>query len=369
MLDVASDPSYNRLRDPLNLILNATMGPTSSYSRKMEILHSIVRSYIETGEPVASRSVARERKDHLSPASVRNVMADLYDDGFLSQPHTSAGRIPTEKAFRSYIQSLLATNRLLTNEISRLRADLNRMDTMEARVERSSHMLTEITRNVGIAAAIPTANQILDQIELLSLGDRRILMIVVTADRTVRQRMVMLDEAINQEELESIRNYVNRNFKGWSMAAVHNELSRRLEQESATYDAILKNLNELYTRGLLDIGLSPEIHLEGASNLVGIDLHLNREKMRELFRTLEQKKRLMQILDRFLESADGEVDVQVGLGDAHPSMGELSLIGLSVLLPTGLRAKVAVLGPMRMDYGKVLSAVLHVGQALQSSQD
>ena len=294
-------------------------------------------------------------------------MADLYDEGYLSQPHTSAGRIPTEKAFRSYINTLLATNRLLTNEISRLRADLNQMDTMEARVERSSQMLTEITRNVGIAAAIPTASQVLDQIELLALGDRRVLMIVVTTDRTVRQRMVMLDETIPQEELENIRNYVNRSFSGWSLADVHDELTRRLEQDSTAYDAILKNLNELYARGLLDIDM--EIHLEGASNLVGIDLHLTRERMRELFRALEQKKRLMQLLDRFMETGDGELAVQVGLGDAHPSMRELSLIGLSVLLPTGLRAKVAVLGPMRMDYSKVMSAVLHVGQALQSSQE
>jgi heat-inducible transcriptional repressor len=345
------------------------MGPTSSHARKVEILHAIVRSYIETGEPVASRSVARERRDHLSPASVRNVMADLCDEGYLSQPHTSAGRVPTEKAFRSYIGSLLATNRLLTAEISRLRSEFNQMDTMEARVERSSHMLTEITHNVGIAAAIPTGNQVLDQIELLALGDRRVLMIVVTSDRTVRQRMVMLDEAIPQEELESIRNYVNRNFSGWSLSDVHNELRSRLEQESAAYDAILKNLNELYARGLLDIGLSPEIHLEGASNLVGIDFHLTREKMRDLFRALEQKKRLMHLLDRFMEAGDGEVAVHVGLGDAHPSMRELSLIGLTVLMPSGLRARVAVLGPTRMDYGKALSAVLHVGQALQSSSE
>jgi heat-inducible transcriptional repressor len=295
-------------------------------------------------------------------------MADLCDEGYLSQPHTSAGRLPTEKAFRSYIQSLVQNNRLLSAEIARLRTELNRSDTLEQRVGRSSQMLTELTRSVGIAAAIPTSSQILDQIELLSLGDRRVLMIVVTTDRTVRQRMVFSDENIAQEDLESIRNYVNRNFSGWALSEVQSELSRRLEQESAAYDALLKNLNELYSKGLLDI-VAPEIHLEGASNLVGIDLHLTGERMRELFRALEQKKRLMQLLDRFLQTRDGELTVQVGLGDAHASMQELSLIGLSVLLPTGMRAKVAVLGPMRMDYGKVMSAVLHVAQALQTSDN
>ncbi|HZT36452.1 MAG TPA: heat-inducible transcriptional repressor HrcA [Bryobacteraceae bacterium] len=342
------------------------MGPTSSTARKFEILHAIVKAYIETGEPVASRSISRARKDHLSPASVRNVMADLCDEGYLAQPHTSAGRVPTQKAFRSYINSLMATNRLLTAELARLRAELDEAGTMEGRVERTSRMLTDMTRGVGIVAAIPSGSQTLDQVELLAVGNRRVLMILVTKDGAVRQRLVVLDEPISQQQLESIRNYVNREFSGWTLEATRQELVRRLEQESAAYDAILRHLMVLNSKGLLEIGLSPEIHLEGASNLIGLDLHLTREKTRELFQALEEKKRLLQLLERFLESADGELAVHVGLGEAHPSMSELSLIGLSVLLPAGIRAKVAVLGPMRMDYGRVMSAVLHVGQALRS---
>ena len=152
------------------------------------------------------------------------------------------------------------------------------------------------------------------------------------------------------------------------LSDVQVELEKRLEQESAAYDAILKKLNVLYEKGLLDIGDSPEIHMEGASNLVGLDLHLTREKMRELFRALEQKKKILVLLDRFLERPQGEVGVHVGLAEMHPSMGELSLIGISVDLPSGLSAKIAVLGPMRMNYERTISAVLHVGQAFQSVQ-
>lgn len=344
------------------------MGPNPASSRKFEILHAIVKAYIESGEPIASRSIARLRTDQISPATVRNVMADLDDEGYLSQPHTSAGRVPTEKAFRSYINSLLATNRILTAELSRLRGELNGLD-MDERVEKSSHLLTEMTRSVGIAAAIPTASQHLDQIELLSLGDTRVLMIVVTKDRTVRQRVVPLEERIPENELESIRNFVNRNFSGWTLSEIKGELNRRLEQESAAYDEILKNLAVLSGKGLLDLGMAPEIHLEGASNLLGVDFRLTREKMRDLFRALEEKKRLLNLLDRFLEHPEGELAVQVGLGEAHPSMRELSLIGLTVMLPSGLHAKVAVLGPMRMDYGRVMSAVLSVGRALETTGD
>jgi heat-inducible transcriptional repressor len=333
--------------------------------RELDILHSIVESYIQTGEPVASRTVSRRRNDDLSPASIRNVMADLCEEGYLAQPHTSAGRVPTEKAFRSYVQSL-APSRLLLAELQRLRNELSRMNTMEARVERSSHMLTEMTRSIGITAAIPTSSQSLDQIELIALADQRVLMIVVTRDQVVHNRVVPLGEPLSQDELTSIRNYINGNFAGWTLVDIHADLKRRFEQQSAAYDALLKKVTLLYSKGLLDIELAPEIHLEGASNLVGLDLHLTREKLRELFHTLEEKKRILQLLDRFLEQPDGELAVQVGLADAHPSMRELSLIGVSIPLAGGVFAKIAVLGPMRMNYGKAISAVYHVGQAFRS---
>jgi heat-inducible transcriptional repressor len=332
--------------------------------REIDILHSIVESYIQTGEPVASRTIARHRKDNLSPATVRNVMADLCDGGYLSQPHTSAGRVPTEKAFRSYVQSL-ARSRLLIAELQRLRSELSLLTTMEARVERSSHMLTEMTSSVGITAAIPTSSQTLDQVELIGLSDQRVLMVVVTRDRMVRNRVVSLGEPVSQDELGSIRNYLNRNFSGWTLSAIHTELKHRIEQQSAAYDELLKKLTLLYSKGLLDIDIAPEVHLEGASNLVGLDLHLTREKLRELFHTLEEKKRILHLLDRFLEQPAGELAIHVGLGDVHSSMRELSLIGVSIPLAGGVSAKIAVLGSMRMNYGKVMSAVYHVGQAFR----
>ncbi|MCZ2148606.1 MAG: heat-inducible transcriptional repressor HrcA [Bryobacterales bacterium] len=334
-------------------------------SRTAEILHSIVYEYIETGEPVASRTISR-RGSKLSPASIRNIMADLSDEGYLSQPHTSAGRVPTAKAFREYARAV-QLSRGLSIEASRLRREIHDQDSVEAQVERSSHVLTQISRSMGIAAAIPTDNQILHQVELIALSEQRVLMVVVTRDRIVRDKIIYLDRSLPQEELSSIRNYINVNFQGWTLVAIQKELSERLEEERAVYDEILQRLNLLVRKGLLDIGLTPTLHTEGASNLVGVDLHLTREKLRELFRTLEEKKRILELLERFLE-ASGEVGVHVGLGEAHSSMDELTLIGVTILLPGGMAAKVAVLGPMRMNYERVMSAVYHVGQALQSAE-
>src|SRR5512142_2271482 len=132
-------------------------------SRHQEILTSIVRAYIENGEPVGSRTISKRRSNELSPASIRNIMADLSDEGYLSQPHTSAGRVPTPKAFESYVRSL-DVGRFLAAELERLRGELGRADSMEQRVERSSHILTEMTRSIGIAAAIPTSGQLLEHI-------------------------------------------------------------------------------------------------------------------------------------------------------------------------------------------------------------
>jgi len=329
--------------------------------RTQEILNSIVREYIETGEPVGSRTISKRRSDGLSPASIRNAMADLADEGYLSQPHTSAGRIPTEKAFRCYVRSL-AAGRIPMAAAQRVHAQFSELEGMEARIERTSHILTELTHNVGIAAAMPTGGQVLDQIELLALSEGRVLMILATRDRMVRNRVVVLGEPVTQDELWSIRNYVNHNFSGWTLREARLELLRRMDLERAAYDAVMRKLSTLYQKGLLESDSVPEIHMEGASNLFGIDLHLTREKMRDLLRALEEKQRLVEMLDRFLEEMPGGVQVRVGLEEAHPAMKELALIGITLALPGGLSAKIAVLGPMRMQYERVMGAVLHIGR-------
>ena len=335
--------------------------------RYQEILTSIVRAYIDTGEPVGSRTISKLRQNTLSPASIRNVMADLADEGYLSQPHTSAGRIPTEKAFRFYVSSLTA-GRFGTGEAERINNEFRGLDTVGQRVERSSYILVELTKNVGIAAAIPELAQELDQIQLVPLSDRRVLMVLVTRDHMVRNRVVMLDEPTSPEELTSICNFVNRNFGGWQLGKARRELLNRIAQERELYHAVLHKLQMLYQKGLLEIDTSPEVHMEGASNLLGLDLHLTRERMRELFHALEEKQRVIELLDRFLEQPPGELAVHVGLEKAHPAMKDLALIGMTIRMASGLPAKVAVLGPMRMNYERVMAAVLQTSRALGSAQ-
>jgi heat-inducible transcriptional repressor len=291
-------------------------------------------------------------------------MADLADSGYLSQPHTSAGRIPTGKAFRFYVQALNA-HRVPQVEAERMASELRSLDSIGERMERSSSILTELTRNVGIAAALPELAQELDQIQLIRLNDRRVLMVLVTRDHMVRNKAVTLQEPVSNEELISICNYVNRNFSGWQLGQARRELMRRIAEERELYQEALRQLQWLYQKGLLEVDTSPELHMDGASNLLGLDLHLTREKLRELFHALEEKERVIELLDRFLEEPNGQLAVRVGLEEAHPAMKDLALIGITIRMPSGLPAKVAVLGPMRMNYERVMAAVLETSRALE----
>jgi len=337
-------------------------------SRHREILHSIVRAYIQTGEPVGSRTISRGRENSLSPATIRNVMADLADEGYLAQPHTSAGRVPTQKAFQLFVSTLDRSPVPASVEAELLRRELSGLETIGARVERSSCILMQLTRNMGIAAAMPALSQELDQIELTPLSENRVLMIVVTRDHMVRNRVVTLEEAATREELGSIRNYVNRHFSGWRLESARRELLRRMLEDRELYDAAMRKLDALCRKGLLEgDAAAPEIYTDGASNLLEIDLHLTRERLRDLMRALEEKRRLIDLLDRFLEQPPGELTVRVGLGDIDPVMQDLSMVGMTVRLPSGQPAKVAVLGPMRMNYECVIAAIQRTSRALENA--
>ena len=185
----------------------------------------------------------------------------------------------------------------------------------------------------------------------------------------VKDLLPILDDFERALKVETAdRNYVNRNFGGWQLGDARRELVRRMVADRELYDAAMRNLQVLYMKGLLEVDTSPEVHMEGASNLFGLDLHLTRERMCELLRALEEKKRLIELLDRFLEQPAGELEVHVGLEEAHPAMKDLALIGMTVQMASGLPAKVAVLGSMRMRYDRVMAAVFQTCRALESAQ-
>ncbi len=303
----------------------------------------------------------------LSPATIRNVMADLSDNGYLAQPHTSAGRIPTGKAFQDFAGTV-PSGPLPASDRQRILHQMQSGENLEERVAIASRVLTEITQNVGIAAALPASAQQLEHIELIALSGARVLIVIATRDLMVRHRVVTLDRDLKQDDLIQLRNYVNANFAGWTLEKARAELLRRIEEERALYDAMLQQLTLLCQKGLLVADQDPQLAMDGTSYLMGLDLHLTSERMRELFRALEEKKHVVALLDRFLDSPQGQIGIHIGLADAHPLMGDLTLIGVTVDLPSGVRTRIAVLGPMRMHYEKVIPAVLQIGRTFEALQ-
>lgn len=336
--------------------------------KKRQILYAIVEAYLESGEPVSSSVIAQRRFPGASPspATVRNAMAELAEMGYLTQPHASAGRIPTARAIQAYVSSL-GQVRANPAGVSKLQQKLKTISSWEERVEEGSHVLTGLTRNVGITAALPATQQLLRQVELLPLSARQYLMVVITTDQAVRNQVVTVEQDLRPEELTEVRNYINREFAGWTLNEARRELAQRLNDDRNTYHELLRRIEQFYRHGLFEGQDGPRLFLDGAAYLIGLDLHLTREHMRELFQALEQKQQVLQILDQFLQGSDEHPAIQIGLGEAHPALSDFTLIGVQVPIGGGMSARVAVLGPLRLNYPRTIAAVMEVGQALSQS--
>lgn len=336
--------------------------------RKRLVLHAIVEAYLETGEPVSSSQVAQRWPHGPAPSSatIRNFMADMVQLGLLTQPHTSAGRVPTAAAIQIYVDGL-GQVRPNGSEVNKLQAKLRTIPGVSERIEESTHYLTGVTQNLGIAAAVPAAEPVLRQVEILPLTERQYLMVVVTSDQHVRNQVVVSSQTLRPEELMEIRNYINLEFGGWKLDAARRELEQRLQDERNEYFRLLQRIEVFHIHGLFAHPEGPRVFLDGAAHLVGLDLHITRERMRELFQALEQKQQLLAMLDQFLQGGAAQPAVRVGLGSAHPVLSEFALVGVAVPAGGGMTARVAVLGPLRLNYSRTIAAVMEVGQALADS--
>ena len=301
------------------------MPPGSSIGeREREILTAIVETFIATGEPVGSRTLARSNREGLSPASIRNVMSDLADAGYLEQPHTSAGRVPSSDAYRYYVEQLTGKARLSTEDETIIQGSLQGVADVQEFMERTSHVLSLISRNVGVAVAIGGPRNALEHVYFSRLGDQKVLAVVVTKSGVVRDRVLRLD--ISQADLDAAARFINENFRGWTVDAMRAELARRLEQERSEYDRLMTSVEQLYRQGALSADDGPQmVFVEGAANLVTTEQ--DRQRLQEMLKTLEEKQKIVELLGAYLDAKQEAVRVVIGLDQALPSMRNLVLIG------------------------------------------
>jgi heat-inducible transcriptional repressor len=331
--------------------------------REAAVLRALVETYLATGAPVGSRLLAETRLAGICSATVRHVFGDLVRCGYLTQPHTSAGRVPTPRAIRWWLQRLEepapAADSAAAQELEHSLRAAGDETTLWLR---ASEFLSEYSRQVGMVALAPWSDAGLKYLRFFRLTDRRVLAILVAADGQVRERVGRVPEAYSQAELDEASRFFNQHFAGATLARIQRELWHRLEEERAAYDALLKRVVVLSHCGVLEMQNGGEIFFQGASHLAGM---LDAGRLAEMLEQLQQKERWLRLLtgldregaERWVEWTQGEsggearrwLRVRVGLDDNLP---ELSLISANY----GGGA-IGILGSTRMEYQRALGAV------------
>src|SRR5271163_3727949 len=327
--------------------------------REREILTAIVETFIATGEPVGSRTLARGNREGLSPATIRNVMSDLADSGFLEQPHTSAGRVPSTEAYRYYVEQLTGKARLSNSDENIIQESFHGVSDVQEFMERTSHVLSLISRNVGVTVATSGPKNALEHVYFSRLGDQKVLAVLVTRSGLVRDRVLRLD--LPQSDLDLAARYINENFRGWTMESMRAELGRRLEQERSEADRLMHSIEQLYKQGALAAEQGSQVvFVEGAANLVTGEQ--DRERLQEMLKTLEEKEKVVQLLGAYLDVKQEAVRVVIGLDQTLPSMQNFVLIGAPAHAGNEVMGSLAVIGPTRMDYQHTITAVSYIAR-------
>ena len=286
-------------------------------------------------------------------------MADLSEAGFLEQPHTSAGRVPTTEAYRYYVEQITGTASLAPQEQSMISDSLAGITDVQEFMERTSHVLSLISRNVGVAVATSGPRNALEHVYFSRLSDQKVLAVLVTRSGLVRDRVLRLD--LPQDDLDLAARYINENFRGWTMEAMRSELSRRIDQERSEYDRLMHSIEQLYKQGALAAEHGTQVvFVEGAANLVTGDQ--DRERLQEMLKTLEEKEKVAQLLGAYLDVKQEAVRVVIGLDQTLPSMQNFVLIGAPARAGNDMMGSLAVIGPTRMDYQHTMTAVSYIAR-------
>jgi heat-inducible transcriptional repressor len=318
--------------------------------RAQKNLHAVITEYLSVGDAVGSRTVTRRHDLGLSPATVRNVMADLEELGLLEQRHTSAGRVPTPSGLRFFIDSLLKVRGLSPRERDEIRERVQ-APTPDEVVQNASRLLSDLTHHAAVILAPDPDQQRLERIEFVPLRDGKLIAVLVTTDGRIENRLV-LDE-VDANRLDRIHNYLNELLAGMTLDEVRERVTRELGEDKNKYDEAVASALRL---GHAVFVSPPEraqpVVISGQANLLD---DVQPEQIRELLRTLEDKQTLVRLLDR-TRRAEG-LQVFLGAETAMQALAGSSVVAVSYGPGEQAIGALAVIGPMRMNYGKVMSVV------------
>lgn len=329
--------------------------PTPEISeRAQHMLRVLIDRYVREGQPVGSRTLAREAGLELSPATIRNVMSDLEELGFIRAPHTSAGRVPTVQGYRFFVDTLLKVQPLDITSVEKMRLEFQAKQAPKNLIESASELLSGITHLAGVVTLPKHEHALFRRVEFLPLSEKRVLAILVTSEGEVQNRMITTDRQCSASELQQASNYLNRLFQGKDLGAVRSTLLSEMQEARSTMNRMMVTAIQMADQ-VLEEKQSEDYVMAGQTNLMEFHELCDIEKLRNLFDAFNQKREILHLLDQCVHG-DG---IQIFIGDesGYQTLDECSMVTAPYQVDGEVVGVLGVIGPTRMAYERVIPIV------------
>lgn len=340
-------------------------GPAELDDRSQYLLKALIERYISHGQPVGSRPLSREIQIDLSPATIRNVMADLEDMGYLYSPHTAAGRVPTAQGYRFFVDSLMQANPLSEQQVEELRRQLDpNLGTGEL-IQTVSSLLSGATRLAGVVTLPRQQSLLLRHVEFLPLADNRVLVILVVNEQEVQNRIIQTARPYSASELQQAANYLNAEFSGREIREIHDALLRDLRETRDSMDRLMDTLVEVAGQALEEReGEGEDYILAGQTNLMGVADLGDMDKLRQLFEGFQRKRDMLGLFDQCLKARG--VQIFIGEESGFQVLDDCSVVTASYS-EGQVMGVLGVIGPTRMPYQRIVPLVEVTAKLLASA--
>ncbi|MEE2987314.1 MAG: heat-inducible transcriptional repressor HrcA [Nitrospinota bacterium] len=331
--------------------------------RCQTVLTEVVNHYIENAEPAGSRSISRIHTEKLSPATIRNVMSDLEEMGYLHQPYTSSGRVPTDQGYRYFVDQLTKPENLIREVELPPDTYYTQNHNLEEVLENACTALSETSHQAGLVMLPSFSNMLFKHIEFIKVGAHEALAVFYSELGVLQNKVIPIEKETSQEELTSISNYLNQEFSGKSIRAIRQDLLFRVKNEREHYNKLKKKAMELSSKVFSEEKNTGSLLVEGTLNLLDHpEFSIDLGKMKSLLKTLEEKTKLIDLLDLCLER-DG-MTILIGEENAEEEMRGCSLIAENYAMEDEKLGSIAIFGPKRMDYKKLIPIVDHTAKTV-----
>ncbi len=335
--------------------------PALQERRNRQILADIVRTYIETGSPVSSRAISKLSEETLSTATIRNVMADLEDGGFLYQPHTSAGRVPTAAAYRFFAQEIASQATISVVDRQWIQGEMSGATSAVEITERAGHVLAEVSHGLGIIVSPPLGKTVLEHARMWLLPDGRVVVVLISPGGNTRDKILRPSRPFTQTELDATADFLNGHYSGWTLETIRSDLLQKLAMERERYEGIARSALTLCDPAVLGDESALQVYVEGTAQMVATADFANQAQLRELLSAIEEKHRLVSVLNACIETPE-PVHVQIGVKEISEAGENLALISAPYMTNDLVQGSLGVLGPTRMHYERAMTAVAYVAQ-------